>query len=135
MGEIILANNPGTDNELIILEKTVDSQDRKDMADLDIIIASYKKMLSDSLGVSVPRSAGAIHISIINDFSKILNSVENFKKVFDDPIATLAAVKQYQETSADLAAAMKAATLYFSNRGIEYDRSQSGYAFTHALGQ
>ncbi len=135
MGQVILTNAPkNPENELIIIERAVDSQDPKDIAQLNAIITSYQNMLKGFLSVPVPSSAVSLHINILNNFSQVIEVDQGLAKLLKDPVITLAAVKRYQDVATDTGVIFQAVNLYFKLQGIVFGQGEPGYSFAHLVG-
>jgi hypothetical protein len=133
LGSIIKENSVSSENELLILEKAIQTQDKQALAKLDIIIASYRNIVKELLAVSVPTTAAEFHADLINGFNAAIASDEDMKKLFDDPIVALYSTQSYQKAVIDISDSMRSMYLLFQARGVEYTNSEPGYVFTHAL--
>jgi len=134
MGSIIVKNTPSVhENELLILDRAVQNQDKKEIAKLGIIQASYKKNIQDFLNLVVPPSVADIHLAVVNSFSLTENAVDGMTKVFTDPVVALSALEEYQNAGQEIATTFIAVELYFKNQNILFGQSEPGYMFSHLL--
>jgi hypothetical protein len=134
MGSIMSKDAPPSDdNELLIVEQAMNSQNKNDINKLNVIIASYQKMVKEFLLVPVPSSAVSVHVNIINNFNQLIEADQGLLKLFDDPIISLAALKRYIEVAGDTATIFRAVSLYFQLRGVYFGQGEPGYGFANFL--
>lgn len=134
--KIITENTPKkTDNELLILEKALKSNNPEEVKKYDIIIKSYKKMISGLLGVFVPISEDAveIHISLLNSISSIISNIEAMKKVFDDPILATSNITSFINNSNAFLTSWFGLQVYFKNENIIFNKDEYGYVFMRGI--
>jgi hypothetical protein len=115
------------DNELIILEKSVQTADEKELQKLDIIISTYKKIIPALAQIEVPKGAADVHTDFINSFSKAVKSDEALRNTFNDPASTLTAIGYYQKTVTEMTTAFRALSTYLDEEGVTYHKDEPGY--------
>lgn len=118
-------------NELIIFELAVNSQNENDLAKLDIIISSYQKILKGLLSTPVPQNMVVMHLGLINNFSRIITIDLEMRKFFDDPLTSMNAFNNYEDTSIAIWESFKSIQNFFSSKGIEYQQGEPGYTLIH----
>lgn len=130
MGLAIFANSFGSRNEGVILKESLEKDDPRIAEELLKISGAYKKILGESLKVIVPPSAVPIHLKVLNAYSEIIVIIDGMAKVFDDPLTSLIAIKNYQPATLNLSNAFADAKKYFRDRGIFYTREEAGYVIS-----
>jgi hypothetical protein len=104
--------------ETDILQNSLDNNDPSVLAQLNPLIANYQALIKDLLAVSVPSSAAALHVNLINGINEILFSDEAFSKMYSDPMTSLYALGEYKKGSQDTEDALLALGLYFKAMNI-----------------
>lgn len=95
------------ENELVILNRAIESTKESDLAKLDPIIIGYKGLISDFLQISVPSDAVKVHLDFLNAMSNILSNIEAMRQTFSDPVRSLSGASQYKQHVFDLSLAMQ----------------------------
>ncbi len=95
------------ENELVILDRAINSGEEKELVKLDPIITGYKGLIGDFLQISIPSDAVSIHLEILNAMSNVLSNIEAMRLTFSDPVKSFVGVSQYKKHALDLSLAMK----------------------------
>lgn len=85
------------ENELIIFERAIKNQDKKEMQKLEPIAAAYYKASQEILAIEAPSSISELHLNLINNFFNIAKCIERMGTSFQDPVNALAGLKLYQK--------------------------------------
>ncbi|MDQ3076721.1 MAG: hypothetical protein M3Q63_01565 [bacterium] len=134
MGANIKNNRFKTEiDELLILSHAIDTRDAKDLADLDPIIDSYKKIIDGALKIPVPQPLASLHLDFINGFSSGMYADIQMKKVFDDAAVSLLALRQYNEASLAIVAAHRGIQNYYAEQSIVFSAGEDGFGFLNMI--
>ncbi|MBA3550635.1 hypothetical protein H0W32_00300, partial [Patescibacteria group bacterium] len=117
----------------LILSHAIDTRDAKDLADLDPIIDSYKKIIDSALKIPVPRPLASLHLNFINGFSSGMYADIQMKKVFDDAAVSLLALRQYNEASLAIVTAHRGIQNYYAEQSIVFTAGEDGFGFLHMI--
>jgi len=132
MGNIIAKNsNPASVHELAILEEVTISANRKTLEKLDDIIAAYAYNINEFRNVAVPQSMLDVHLSLLNNTSALLKHIENFRFLFENPIAAIEAINSYDATVRNLSSTFEDVALFYISKNITFPETENGYVFTH----
>ena len=118
------------ESELDILSKAAKGEDREYIERLDPIIAAYAKLFDDLRQIPVPDGAQDEHLALLSSVSGIKVSIENMRKLFENPIVVLPAVALHKESADNLILALRALDHYFLGKGISFKETESGYLIT-----
>jgi len=130
LGDIINKyGKPNVDNELIIVQNALQTNDSKKLSDLKIILDSYKKVIDALAKVSTPASAASAHLSLLNSASSVSATIAAMQSLFSDPIVALAGLRDYQTQAGNLAVALDTLNIYFENRRISFASSEPAATF------
>ena len=100
---------------MTILKNAIDTEDEGELAKLDPIIQSYRKIVADLLAMSIPQDSVNIHLGFLNSMSNILANVEAMRQSFSDPIKAFAGLSQYQKHLDDLSVATQKIKDYYES--------------------
>jgi hypothetical protein len=115
-----------TENQLLVLERAVKTQDREALKELDTIEKLWSDILSESLKVPVPNSVVGNHIMYLTAVEAIRNDVEAMKGVFEDPLYALSRVKQHTDNITGFLAVIKRITTTLLASGVSYEKDEPG---------
>lgn len=129
---IIVAENakkfPG--NELTIFDDAVATNDSKKLDELAGPISRYKSIRDDMLAMEVPEGILPIHAKIVNLFNIMITGIENMKLIISDPMKATSGVSLYPNASGYLVTAITELHNYFIDKGVIFNKDESGYDFT-----
>lgn len=129
VGDIFKKNTIQSRNEGVIAKEALEKQDPKILAEMDPIIASYKKVLNELLKVEVPRSMTTIHVDLVNAMSITVFTVESLRKSSTDPLTAIQGASLYLDAVNSLRNAMNAIKSYITFLGIKYTATEGGSLF------
>lgn len=130
IGNIFINNTLHTRSEGVIARDAQVKEDPKILGELDPIIANQKKIINLLIKIIVPQSMSTMHLDLINGLNSALFVTQSLRNSAIDPIQTLQAIGQYQQTTNKLIESGKAIRSYFSYLGITYNPTEGGYIFT-----
>lgn len=131
----VLKNNPakGAENELVILKRAIDNNDKSELKKIDASIAGDASTLKGFLTVSVPESLVGQHLNIINNFGATDESIKGLRKIFDDPITTISNLSAYNRRTDMLKNSIQSMINEFVQKGIIFSPKDDGYLFMHVI--
>lgn len=129
MGEILKENPYRDENEISILNRALQSEDEEILLKLDPIISSYENILNKMLKVSTPKEAVQIHLYILDSTNQMLQTIKNFRNVFEDPVSGMVSIGNYEATTKGLLSSFVNAQEFFKQKGISFSESETGSYF------
>lgn len=109
-----LLKNPGY--ELSIFANYIESRDQTYLDQLHLTIQNYRAAIESAANVVVPADALTEHIGILNSLSEFAAVVERLARHADDPFASAALLRTYNETELRLFASFDALATYEKNK-------------------
>lgn len=88
-----------TNNELLILEKSLRNNDQSRLAEIDDIVSRYGLLIQEMRALPIPQGLAEDHINLINSYSRLQALISSFKEVFSDPIIVMSNLTQYYQES------------------------------------
>lgn len=108
IGQILISNNiPGSEGELTIMQRALQTENPDQLEKLEPIIAMYKNMRDQTLATPVPRGFEKQHLDLINVYQAMYASLDGMKLAFADPVVALLRIKRYQDDAAGLGNALR----------------------------
>lgn len=129
MGKILQSNMVKNTNDILIIQKSIDTNNKELLSQLDEKITAHRKVISASMLIQVPSSAVKIHLKFINTSSKELSSLINLRNIFDDPISGLFAISNYTNTLNEFTVFYNESNQFFSEKNIAFSVNDPGYLF------
>lgn len=90
--------------EIPILTDAFATGDAKKLAPLAEIIALYKKLEKDLIAIETPTSIAPVHLRLIQAYANIRGTLTTMRDSFNDPVAALIAISQYNKEMEGLSA-------------------------------
>lgn len=131
MGRVITENSPQSEHEMDIYLEAMDKNNRIRLADLNIIIKGYNKIISEALDVSVPESALEIHLEVLNSMKRTQHNISDLTYSFIDPLRGLYGIRNYFAGADKMYKAFINVAEYFDEQGISFERGEHGWHFTY----
>ena len=91
-----------TQNEVLILEKAIQTNNAGVLTELTVIEASYDNMIQAMLVTPVPKPLARQHLDLINAYHAILKDVQAFAAAFEDPLLALLRLQRYRDDATGL---------------------------------
>lgn len=108
VAEILINNNvPGSEDELVIIDRALRTESPEELAKLEPIIAMYKNLRDQTMATPVPRGFEKQHLDLINVYQAVYATLDGMKQVFSDPVVALLRVKRYQDDATGLGNALQ----------------------------
>jgi len=127
--EALNHNTNGSENELLIFKRAIDSNSEEELALLDPIIAAYKGMVTDVRVVLVPEAMVSEHLALLNSLLAIYNSLTLMRNALEDPLPALARSQIYFETLEQMQTAIIGLGIQFKRAGVSFEKSEPGVLF------
>ena len=126
-------SEPAPEMELIVFKRAIESDDPAELKKLDKNINAYDSMTKEFVNLTVPSGAKEIHLNLVNSFVHIKEIISNLQNFFQDPVGSLMALNQYQDTSKAMSDALTATDNYFRDNGIFFSKDDPGYIINQIL--
>ncbi len=108
LGEILINNNvPGSEDELVIIDRALRTENPEELKKLEPIITMYKNMRDQTMATPVPRGFEKQQLDLINVYQAVYATLDGMKLVFTDPVVALLRVKRYQDDATGLGLALQ----------------------------
>jgi hypothetical protein len=120
---------PGTESELIVLNRALLRNDPTMLEELAPTIAAYEEMLEDMLTTEVPPLLVKEHLSLINVYQALASDIQAFKGTFDDALPAMMRFRRYQADAEALYAAIAALYQKLDEQGIEWTEADIASKF------
>jgi hypothetical protein len=103
MGQSLINHNVvGGDDELTIVQRALNTNNKEELAKLEPLSRMYKSLRDDALNTPVPERFAKNHLDLINAYHTMHINIENFGMIFDDPLLALLRIKRYQDDATAL---------------------------------
>lgn len=134
IAKIIVENNPGQiDNEFLILEKALRSNNPNEVKKYDKIIKYYKQIIDGFRGIPVSEDVSGSHIEMLNNLSSIMSNIEAMKKVFDDPVFATSNITGFINNFRAFTVTWTNLQDYFQSQNIVFNKDEYGYIFVRGI--
>ncbi len=133
MGRVLKNNPANAENELVILKRALDNNDKSELKKIDRAIAGDAATIKGFLAVPVPDTLVDLHLNILNDFQASDESIKGLRKIFEDPIVTIANLSAYSKRTEMLETSIQAMINTFVKKGIIFTQTDDGYLFMHVI--
>lgn len=116
----------GSEYEVNVFSRYLKSQNESDLKKLDLNIQEYEGNIRDFLKIPVDYAVSAIHLHIINAFSKVLSAIKEMKIINSDPIASINVLNDYSTSVEDLKKALLELKSYMAKNKISFSQNEYG---------
>ncbi|OGI87272.1 hypothetical protein A2995_01180 [Candidatus Nomurabacteria bacterium RIFCSPLOWO2_01_FULL_33_24] len=111
-------NSEGIGSELEIVSQALSSQNVLVLEKLKDISLAYKSFAQDASKISIPSDLLNTHLSLINNYQKISQSINGMGSLLDNPIIGLSNLRQYKQYYRELEKVVLELEEYFIKNGI-----------------
>lgn len=132
IGAILVQNAPGTENEVVILERFVTGQKTVDRVDLEKIVISYNANRSALLKANVPSNIAQAHLDMILGFDSIAEDITSLLDIHNDPITVFPYLNRYSDDALLLTGGLGSISDWLQNT-TSFANNESGYTFVEAF--
>ncbi len=94
------------ENELVVINKALRTNNPQDLEGLGPILNSYRGMIVDMKLIPVPNTYVAEHLALVNSYQAIANDLDGAAKTFTDPALAMVRMKRYQNDVAAMGQAI-----------------------------
>ncbi|MBI4118009.1 MAG: hypothetical protein HY455_00485 [Parcubacteria group bacterium] len=133
LGAILQKHAFKTKHEALILRDAITTGDKSELEKLYPVAAAYGAVVYDLEKLTPPASVATLHAEFLTGFARMRYTIQTFTRTFEDPMATLISVRQYQENAELLYNAFSESELLFTKHGITFSGNEPGYFVTHAI--
>ena len=117
------------ENDFSGLTRFTQSGDEKDLDSLVKDASNVNTILKKLLTLSVPPSAIAHHLLVVNQVSVYQETLLNLSKISSDPIRTSYVLNSYPDTIISTLLIYKKLTEYFNFKNVTFSGKEPGYVF------
>lgn len=108
IGQILVNNNvANSEDELVIIDRALRTENISELDKLDPLIAMYKNMRDQTLNTPVPAGFEKQHLDLINVYNAVYATLDGMKLAFADPVVALLRVQRYQDDATGLGIALQ----------------------------
>lgn len=118
-----------SEGEVFIYKRAIESGNDEILKELDPIIASYSRMLTEIRAIPVPRSLANQHIQLLNALRDIHTTIVALRNTPEDPLPALVRLKQYEPQAEQLQRAVNAVSTSITAAGVVYTEMEPGSYF------
>ena len=118
------------ENELVIINRVNETQNKKDLVKLAQNIARYTEIRQDLLDTPVPKALKNTHLALVNSFSFIVEGVKGMALIETDPVGATKMILKYEDGLKAIDILSKQLSVYFKQQQIIFSSSEPGYIFT-----
>ncbi len=115
-----------TENEIVILERALQSDNEADLAPLKEIVASYNKSLSDALTTEVPPALAEEHLALLNALLALHNNIAAMQNAFSDALPAMVRFQRHPGDIANLQAVLVSLAASLKLHGVIYESGEPG---------
>ncbi|MCF7816058.1 MAG: hypothetical protein K9M10_02500 [Candidatus Pacebacteria bacterium] len=127
--EIILRYSINNENEALILQRALETNDSRELDALTPIYQAYTNIIRDTLAMQVPVSLALMHLDLVNAYESILTDIGAMQVSFTDPLYSLARVRGYEDDTQSLFFALQTIGSALTAQGVAYTNDEPGAAF------
>lgn len=107
LGQIIINNNVSGESDLKIIERSLQTENSKELEKLEPLITMYKNLRDQTLATPVPMGFEKQHLDLINVYQAMYSTLTGLKLIYDDPVVALMRVQRYQDDTKGLGIALQ----------------------------
>lgn len=116
-----------TENEIVILERALQTDNAAELQPLEEIVASYNKSLSDVLTTEVPPALSEEHLELVNNLLALHNNITAMQHAFDDALPAMVRFQRHPDDIVRLQATLEAMATVLKFHGASYAPTEPGY--------
>ncbi len=117
------------EHELVIVDRAQTKNDPAELEKLDPLYDEYKRIESELLAMTVPKSASATHLALVNAVTRLAWSIDGFKYFLTDQIKALPGISAYADNVQEFLTSVRRFNVYFKSENIEFTPEDRGYGF------
>jgi hypothetical protein len=104
---IALSASASSENEVLILQDTLQYNKPERLEDLDPIAADYVNIVKQMLEAPVPAKYAKEHLDLLNAYNAIREDIKGMQKLYSDPMYTFIRLKRYEDDVLGMSNAVK----------------------------
>lgn len=117
------------EEELIIINLALETENESELRKLDSIIKLYQGASSELVKVEVPQPVSFEHLVIVGSVWNVGEALKLIENIFSDSIQGLIGLKQYQMELTEANDALENISNYFTKKGVFFGENEAGYIF------
>lgn len=135
LGTAILSggNSNKTESELDIYDKLIKTRDQSFVPQIVAIADSYQHVIDELKNITVPRSASAAHLDLLNSMSGVQNGIALMSEQLSDELAGPLGLLIYEKQATNMITAMRGLQNFFSKNGISFSTNEPGRVITNTI--
>lgn len=133
VGRIILQHSIDNENEMVIIQRALDTNNPSELDALQPIVDVYTKIVLDLLALEVPQVLAQEHLDVVNTMSMVRTDIIAMQQTFVDPIPALMRVQRYENDALGMYYALDNVRLALESRSIAYGMEEPGYFLFNLL--
>jgi hypothetical protein len=114
------------DNEIVILERALQSDNEADLGALAEIVASYNKSLSDALTTPVPPALVEDHLALVNALLALHNNIAAMEHAFSDALPAMVRFQRHPDDIEHLGVVLVSIATTLKLHGAVYGSDEPG---------
>jgi hypothetical protein len=114
------------ENEIMILEHALQTDNKADLAPLTGILDSYNKSLSDLLIMTAPPALADEHLELLNDVLALRNNIAAMQRTFEDALPAMVRFQRHPDDIVRLKATLGAIAMSLQLHGASYGSDEPG---------
>lgn len=118
-----------SEHELTVFQSSLEKENETELQKLGGRIDAYSGIIREGLSLEVPKDIASLHLSLINAFAGVADGLKKMKIIFEDPIAGMAGLDQYKESSFSFSVAINDLNGFFESKKIFFNKNEAGYIF------
>lgn len=130
LGTVINTHKDGGESELIIFERALQNEDELDLENLQGRIKRYDTMILAFKVIATPKSAGTMHIALLNSIEALKESVTGMAGALQDSVRALSAAAAYPDAVEKLFTAVNDISNLLAIKKISFGEGEPGVILT-----
>lgn len=124
---LILAHPTATMRQTYsILTVGVEGGDSSKLSGLKAVGDEYASLAKELAALPTPRTLAPLHLSIVNNLSRMAKSYPDMQKMVSDPLRGMAALQIYQSLADETSRVFTSIATTFSKNGILFNKDEPG---------
>ena len=122
-------HKPSLGNELILVSEAVNGNNEREIqGDIIKLANRYKISTNKLLALTAPRSAGQIHLNLINNLERLSENAWLMTQIYKEPIIALGAAQLQTSRLRQILTAIGNVNLFFAGHNLGLENKETGIA-------
>ena len=123
----------GTEGDVDIIKKYLETKDVTLLKKLDKFIESYKNILKNTLSIGVPDNFISQDVAYVNSLSLTVASLTKIRDTENDPLGTLVYLESYMKGVSGISQSMSSFVQEFTGEGIIFRDNEYGSVLSRSV--